>query len=339
MTMDWRTYLDAIENEIQRIVADHAADVAPLYDMMAYHLGWLDESFHPVPASRGKRLRPLICALSCEAAGGDWHRALPAAASLELVHNFSLIHDDIEDNSATRRGRRTVWSRWGPAHGINTGDAMLSLARRAMALLMERGVDSSTTLTAMLRLDAILAQLCEGQYLDISGEGQLELSEAWYMRMIGGKTAALLAGSAELGALVAQAHDRLNHFRDFGWYLGLAFQMVDDILGIWGDPANTGKSAASDIESRKMTLPVIVAMRSGDEGERLASLYRQAHLNPQDVQNAMAILEHAGARHYVQQMAITYERQALEALMLSGATDPAAEHLRSLTAALTSRRT
>jgi len=312
MSNDLQPYLTAIEEKLRAAVSTPSDAVAPLYDMMAYHLGWLDEQFRPIEAYHGKRLRPLLCLLACEAAGGDWRKALPAAAALELVHNFSLIHDDIEDNSPTRRGRPTVWTLWGLAHGVNAGDSMLILARLAIARLSDHGMDEATGLAAMAILDQTCITLCQGQYLDIAYEGHLEVSEEGYLQMIGAKTAALIAG--------------------------LAFQMVDDILGIWGDPATTGKSAASDIRSRKMTLPVIFALRTSSESQKLADLYHEEHLSDEDVSRAVAILDRAGARQYVQQQAAQYEASALAALNGASARSPAADHLRTLATSLTSRQ-
>ena len=330
-------YLAAIEDELRDIVSAPSPELGAFYDMMAYHLGWLDADLRPAAAYSGKRIRPLLCLLACEAAGGDWHTALPAAAALELVHNFSLIHDDIEDNSPTRRGRPTLWRLWGPPQGINTGDGMLVLACQALTRASSRGVEAVTVQTAIEILQGTILSLCHGQYLDISFQGRLDVGEEDYLRMIGGKTASLLAASAQLGALFGGAGDRTEHYRQFGWNLGLAFQMADDILGIWGDPALTGKPAADDLLNHKMTLPVIFALRQGAEGQELAAIYRQERLSDQDVSRALAPLERVGARDYAQNLAAHYETAAIAALH-AAARPPAAEHLRALAASLTGRQ-
>ncbi|UCC77189.1 MAG: polyprenyl synthetase family protein [Anaerolineales bacterium] len=337
MSFDPQPYLDAIEAELRSILCAPNEAVAPLYDMMAYHLGWLDHRFRPAVAAHGKRVRPLLCLLSCEASGGDWRHALPAAAALELVHNFSLIHDDIEDNSPIRRGRPTVWNVWGLAHGINVGDTMLVVARQALARLSELSIPSSTVLAAMDILDHTLAALCQGQYLDIAYEGQLGVKEEAYLEMIGAKTAALLAASTQLGALVGGAGDQIAQYREFGWQLGMAFQMVDDILGIWGDPDSTGKPAASDIRSRKMTLPVIFALGASDVRQQLVALYERDNLTDDHISQAVGLLERVGAREYAQQRAAQYEAGALEALSAVTARSPADQYLRSLAASVVSR--
>ncbi len=205
MTLALQPYLAAIEEELRVILSAPRDNLQPFYNMLAYHLGWLDAGFQPVSAEAGKRVRPLLCLLACEAAGGDWCKALPAAAALELVHNFSLIHDDIEDRSDTRRGRSTLWRLWGVPHGINAGDGMLVLASQALSRLSERGTDVGLTLDCTRILHATILSLCHGQYMDIAFEGRLDVSEALYLEMIDGKTASLIAASAQLGAAIGRA--------------------------------------------------------------------------------------------------------------------------------------
>jgi geranylgeranyl diphosphate synthase type I len=328
-------YLLAMEQELRAVIAPPQGDLTPFYNMLAYHLGWINERFQPAQADSGKRIRPLLCLLACQAAGGDWHAALPAAAALELVHNFSLIHDDIEDNSPTRRGRPTVWTLWGLPQGINAGDGMLALAHRALLRCQE--MDPALVLEAMDILDQTVLSLCHGQFLDIASEGKLDLTEEAYLTVIGGKTASLLAASPQLGALLAGAGAQAEHYRQFGWNLGLAFQMVDDILGIWGDPAVTGKPAADDISGHKMTLPVIYCLRSTPLGEELAALYRQENLSEGDVALILRILERAGAREYARGRAARSESGALAALDAARPQEPAAGALRELARSLTAR--
>lgn len=337
MSSHLEPYLTAVEDELRAIVSAPSPELGAFYSMMAYHLGWLDTDLRPVAAYSGKRIRPLLCLLACEAAGGDWHTALPAAAALELAHNFSLIHDDIEDHSPTRRGRPTLWRLWGLPQGINTGDGMLMLAFQALTRASSRGVDTVTVQTAIEILQSTILSLCHGQYLDVSFEGRLDVEEEDYLRMVAGKTASLLAASAQLGALFGGAGDKTEHYRQFGWNLGLAFQVVDDILGIWGDPAVTGKPAADDLLNRKMTLPVIFALRQGAEGRELAATYRQERLSDQDVSRALVSMERVGARDYAQNLAAHYEAAARVALQ-AAARPPAAEHLRALAASLTGRQ-
>ncbi len=245
-------------------------------------------------------------------------RALPAAAALELLHNFSLIHDDIEDDSPTRRHRPTVWALWGRPQAINAGDAMFSLARSALYRLAEQGVSAQRSLDALRIFDETCVRLTEGQYLDMSFEGRLDVSVDEYLTMIGGKTAALIGASLEMGALVGGASPEARAaLAEFGRNLGLAFQIQDDILGIWGDEAVTGKSAASDILTRKKSLPVVYALADARVGEALQAIYAQP-IDAGGVPAVLDLLADAGAQPYAGAAAQSAHQHALEALDASG---------------------
>jgi geranylgeranyl diphosphate synthase type I len=279
--------------------------------MMRYHLGWVDEMLAPAQASTGKRLRPLLCLLACEAAGGDPQQALPAASAVELVHNFSLVHDDIQDRSPTRRGRSAVWNLWGMAHGINVGDGLFVLARLSLYRLWERGVSPLHQLAMAAALDHACLALCEGQYFDMSFETRTDVGLGQYLWMIRNKTAALLGMAAQLGAMLVTDDARLiDHYYGFGENLGMAFQIEDDILGIWGDERITGKSAATDVRDRKKTLPVVYALNQTEQpeaGRQLAQLYAQpGPLEPAAIHSVLEILEQVRARAYAQEVADGY---------------------------------
>jgi geranylgeranyl diphosphate synthase type I len=301
------------------------------YGMMRYALGWADAQFQPAQADVGKRWRPALCLLACAAAGdGNYHRALPAAAALELVHNFSLIHDDIEDGSLERRHRPTVWQLWGIPQGVNTGDGLLMLAHQALARLADVGVEAATVVAVTQVLDQACLELCQGQFLDLSYEGRLDVTVDDYLAMISGKSAALIAAAAQIGAMLALATPAIvEHYRRFGQRLGLAFQIADDVLGIWGDPAVTGKPAADDLARRKKSLPVVYALGQPG-GPWLAALYRQEVLSPADVHQALAVLDGVGARAYAQGMAERYRDEALAELAATGVQNEAQEQLLTL---------
>ena len=342
MSLDPEPYLDAIEADLRATLATDEGPVAPLYRMMQYHVGCLDATLAPAEAPRGKRLRPLMCLLACEAAGGDWRSALPAASAVELVHNFSLVHDDIEDDSDTRRHRPTVWSLWGIPQAINTGDAMWAVARLTCHRLGTLGHPAERVLRVMATLDEACVALCAGQYLDLAFEEQREVSLNDYMRMIGGKTAALLSASLGAGAILAGAPDgAVASYQAFGRELGLAFQITDDILGIWGDPAVTGKSAASDILARKKTLPTLHALAwEHDRGDdALARLYAQPSLAEGDVPRVLQLLDEAGARAFAEERAGAHIERTLRHLVESGGSGPAHEGLRGLALSLVGRAT
>lgn len=313
-------YLPVIETELRHSVGAGSAELAPYYAMLQYHMGWTDDA---QPA--GKRIRPLICLLVAEACGGVWERALPAAAAIELIHNFSLIHDDIQDNSPLRRGRPTLWARWGMAQAINAGDAMFVMAHLAVQNLTQRGVTAELALATLNALDSTCIALTQGQYLDMNFETRPVVTSAEYLHMIGGKTAALLAASTWLGALLGGAPEAArSHWRDYGRMLGLAFQIHDDWLGIWGDPAITGKSAASDLEKRKKSLPVVYGLERSPE-------FANAYANPATPGTMLAEhLQALGADAYTRDLAAEHTDAALYHLEAAAPADPAASALQEL---------
>lgn len=324
----YQNMIPALEAEMKAVlqVDDNRPNL--YYGMMHYHMGWVDEALNPAEISGGKRIRPVLCMLTCAAAGGDWQQAVPAAAAIELLHNFSLIHDDIEDASPTRRGRPTLWKIWGIEQAINSGDAMFAVAHLALNRLHERGVTAERVVTALRRFDETCVALTIGQHHDMAFETQAEVSVDAYLAMIEGKTAVLLSLCAELGALIAgQDEATVAHYATFGRDLGLAFQVKDDILGIWGDEARTGKSAATDIETKKKTLPVLYGL---DKSDALRSLYAESEGDGAFVTAVIEHLTQVGADTFARQKASHYSQNALdhlEAAQPSGAAYTALQQL------------
>ncbi|HEY3230361.1 MAG TPA: polyprenyl synthetase family protein [Roseiflexaceae bacterium] len=329
----------AIQEMMRAAFPQAEARVARFYAMQEYQLGWRDERLTPSHANSGKLLRPLLSLLACRAAGGAPERALPLAASIQLVHDFSLIHDDIEDQGETRRGRPTVWKLWGLAQGINTGDGMLIVAHLALHRLSEVGVPAEIALEVIRRFDQTILTVCEGQFLDLSYEGDLRISEADYLAMISRKTATLVAAACELGAIVGGANAATaTAMFDFGQNLGLAFQVQDDVLGIWGDSAMTGKPPAADLHRRKVSLPIIHALHSAEQREDLMRLYGKQRTDDEDVRRVLDILEQAGARDYTEGVAVAYHKEALAALDSVRGDEAALAELRRITEGLLQRR-
>ncbi len=333
---------------IQRAMRDAfpavEARVARFYQMQEYHLGWLDQSLAPAESDPGKLIRPQLVLLACRAAGGDPAQALPLAAGIQLLHDFTLIHDDIEDNSDTRRGRATLWSLWGLAQGINAGDGMFVLAHLAIHRLSEAGVPAERALAVLRRFDEVILQVCEGQFLDISFEGDLTISTDDYLAMIGRKTAILIAGACELGAMVAGAPPATAAaLAEFGKSVGLAFQIEDDILGVWGDPEVTGKPRAADLYRRKVSLPVVHALAASPARAELARRYSEGEMDDAAVAAALAALDAAGSRAYCAEVAAGHHAAAFAAIdRVDTAGSPAAEvarlRLRALAESLIGRQ-
>ncbi len=312
-----------VETELQRQVAHLDEPHTRLYhEMLTYHMGWTGEGSGP--EATGKRVRPTLTLLVAAACGSDWHPALPAAAAVELVHNFSLIHDDIEDNSDKRRGRTTVWKKWGIPQGTNSGDGIFVLSNLAI-LDLHASYPDSVVFRAAAILNKACLDLTRGQFLDISYETRDDLVVEDYWRMIGGKTAALLTACCQLGALLGGADDvKMESYRAFGHYLGLAFQVQDDLLGIWGNEALTGKSTASDLLEGKKSLPVLYGLKKNGA---FAARWRQGPIQPHEVGDLANLLESESARTSAEEVARQMTGLALENLRNANPRGEAGESL------------
>jgi geranylgeranyl diphosphate synthase, type I len=327
--LDLNVLLADTEAEILRVVADHDASTTGVYEMIRYHLG-LDG----VDGPRGKRMRPLLGLLAYASIAGEHTRALPGAAAVELGHNFSLVHDDIEDGDVERRHRPTLWAVHGVAQAINTGDLIFSLSRVALHRLTDLGFPDRTVLRLMRLYDETCVALCEGQYIDIATSASDDpMTVELYFDMIGRKTAALIAGSIEAGAVLATDDDEvISRYRRFGWALGLAFQLNDDLLGIWGLEDQTGK-VPTDVARHKKTLPVLYAFEHADpvDRNRLATLYRLTDPTEPDILEIVAILDRTGAQAYTRTEAQRWRDTCLAELDGLEAVDSAArEQLRGI---------
>jgi len=301
-------YRPAVEDALRAAVG---AGNDPLVRTARYVLGWEDESGRPSSAG-GKRIRPALCLLAAEAVGGTADDALAGAAAVELVHNFSLVHDDVQDRDAERHHRPTVWALFGEAQAINAGDFLFALAVRTLA---RAPVPSDRRTAALDALDRAVMEMIRGQWLDISFESRAEISVDEYLEMVRGKTGALLGASLEVGALLAGAHASLaGGLRRWGEEIGLAFQAHDDYLGVWGDPEQTGKSNTSDIARRKKTLPVVIALGHPSAGPAVREAYSKRELTADDIAAVVAALERAGADGRCRELARRHEARARELL-------------------------
>ncbi|WP_433873262.1 family 2 encapsulin nanocompartment cargo protein polyprenyl transferase [Saccharopolyspora sp. CA-218241] len=303
--------------------------------IVGFHLGWWDEHGNPIRADRGKTVRPAMVLLSAAAVGGDPAAAVPAAVAVELVHNFSLLHDDVMDGDVTRRHRPTAWTMFGSGPAILAGDALLSLATDVLAA---SGHPEATSAVRMLNT-AVLS-LINGQSQDLAFEDRRDVEVTECQRMARDKTGALLGCACALGALFGGARNgQVARLRSFGERLGLAFQHVDDLLGIWGDPALTGKPVFSDLRTRKKTLPVVSALNSGSPaGQRLAALYfSDQPLSGSDLARAAELVSVAGGRLWSQKQADELLTRALGDLRAAEPVARPAEELSALAHLLTHR--
>lgn len=282
----------------------------------SYHLGWCDLEGRPVSAAAGKAVRPALVLAAGESLGAPAELLVAGAVAVELVHNFSLVHDDLMDRDAERRHRPTVWKVWGDATAVLVGDALLSLAHEAID-----EADSPHALAASRALTLATRELIRGQVLDVAFERRDDVTLAECLDMASGKTGALLSVSAELGAVLAGAPAAASAaFAAYGAELGLAFQLVDDLLGIWGWPERTGKPVFSDLRSRKKTLPVVWAVQHGGAVGRELAHWLSAPGEPDDssLRRAADLVERAGGRAWATQEARGRVAAALAALEPAG---------------------
>ncbi len=302
--------LPALEAELQRQVRRlDQPGAEEFHEMLTYHMGWYDNA--GAASGTGKRVRPLLMLFVVDACGGKWLHALSPAAAIELLHNFSLVHDDIEDNSPTRRGRLTVWKKYGLPMAVNVGDALFVISNQAM-LDATAHYPPQTIVLAAHTLHAACLALTRGQFLDMSYEKRTDLSVDDYWPMIGGKTGALLSAAAEIGAILADADiETIREYGIFGRNLGLAFQVQDDILGIWGDENETGKSAASDLVEGKNSLPILFGV--GKKAE-FARRWATAAITVEETGPLAQLLKEEGAYAYCQQEAERLTNMALGSL-------------------------
>ncbi|MEU9581679.1 polyprenyl synthetase family protein [Streptomyces chilikensis] len=301
---------------VLRAAVDRLA--APMDTVAAYHFGWIDAEGNPAAGDGGKAVRPALAVMSAEAAGAAPEVGVPGAVAVELVHNFSLLHDDLMDGDEQRRHRDTVWKVHGPAQAILVGDALFALANE---VLLELGTVEAGRATR--RLTAASRALIDGQAQDISYEHRERVTVDECLEMEGNKTGALLACACSIGAVLGGADDRTaDALERYGYHLGLAFQAVDDLLGIWGDPDSTGKQTWSDLRQRKKSLPVVAALAAGGPAsEKLAEILA-ADAKAADVENfseeefasRAALIEEAGGRAWTSDEARRQHAVAVRAL-------------------------
>jgi geranylgeranyl diphosphate synthase type I len=298
-----------------------------------YHFGWWNEHGHPEQGNGGKAIRPTLALLSAEVVGGTQAAtmptaAVPAAAAVELVHNFSLLHDDVMDGDLTRRHRRTAWNVFGVNSAILAGDALLTLA---LDVLVASGHPAAMDGTRILSVG--VQDLLEGQSMDLGLEQRAEVERNECLSMVEKKTGTLMGCACAVGAAFGGGSlEQVERLRRFGVHLGMAFQHVDDLLGIWGDPAVTGKPVYSDLRSRKKSLPVVAALTSDTPaGRELATLYhREEPLSGAELAHTAKLIELAGGRAWSQTQIDELLGQAMRQLPSASPTARAARAVAEL---------
>ena len=277
-----------------------------MLDLFLYHLGLMDGQ-----AEQGKRIRPMMVLLCAEGAGADWHSALPAATAVELIHNFSLVHDDIEDKGYLRRGKEAVWVKWGLPIALNAGDAMFVAGFKAM-LDLAKFVDMSEFTRASDLFVNTCLHLTQGQHLDIGFEKKVTVEVEEYYRMIEGKTAALFGCCAQMGAIIGkQKQEECQKYFHFGQTLGITFQIYDDFLGIWGDPNVIGKSVESDLVEGKKTLPILIGLNTS---QKFRDRWLEGPINSDETIEIVDTLNEDGVELLVRQELNSWHQRLINAL-------------------------
>lgn len=290
-----------IEPGLHRAIDSLSMELRPL---ASYHLGWTDENGLETGGDQGKGVRPALALLSAEAVGKPAETGIIGAIAIELVHDFSLIHDDVIDNDTERRHRSTVWSLFGTGQAIILGDALNALAMRIVLDPTLIGIRPATekdiphlAAAAKCLADATAAMI-SGQALDMAFEHFNEIDVAGCLAMEAGKTGALLGCASSIGAILAGAEEKqITVLERYGIELGMAFQAIDDILGIWGDPLTTGKQTFSDLRQHKKTLPVAIALTSKSKhANELSKLLLEEELNEFEIERAAELIEQCGGK-------------------------------------------
>lgn len=311
------------------------------WTVAAYHFGWVDAAGHPSgsdPAGGGKGVRARLALLSARAAGAPAEVGLPGAVAVELLHNFSLVHDDVMDGDVQRRHRPTVWAVFGVPAAILAGSALYALA---LEVVLDPPTPASTAAADLIARTS--RALIGGQFADLAFEHRRSVTVAECERMAAGKTGALLVASAAVGAVLAGAGpDTVAALERYGEHVGLAFQLEDDLLGIWGDPAVTGKPALADLRARKKSLPVAAALATGGPaaerlGEWLATPAGRAVDDLAELRGIADLVEEAGGRGWAAAEARRHVERAGRALAGAPLEPAAAAELVTLAHALLGR--
>ena len=302
-------HLNALEAEMKDVFASREGF---LYDLLRYHMGWTDQQGTPQDSPPRPHFQSMLTMVCCQALSGDYSVSLPAAAGIELIHNYTLVHGDVQSNRAVSEDRPSVWWVWGPAQAINVGDGLHALGRNTIMRLAQRGIPPERVLPAVTSLDKACLALCEGQYMDLEFQEKLMVTSADYHDMIGRKTGALTGCATELGAIAAGADDNVRAaYQKMGQGLGMAWQISLDIADLWG--RRDDGMTSSNMLNKKKSLPLIYALENSSLADKraLGNVYMKRVLQPEDVTQVIAILDQGGARQFAESRARELAKEAL----------------------------
>lgn len=331
-----------IEAEMQAVRREQTGVAPILWEIVDYQFGWDlgPDQIILFKKVSGKKIRPALMALVAQAISGSYRHVLPAGAALEFIHNFTLIHDDVMDESLERRHRPAVWTRWGTVQAINAGDALFALGNLASVRLLKNG----TPPAKLARVFQSLSQAClwtaEGQILDIDFETRETVTTSDYVTMVSHKSGTLIEAAAFIGAMLSTDDEAvIQGYAQFARNLGVAFQIRDDYLGVWGDEATTGKSATSDIREKKKAYPILAGFERANDTDRatLRRLYSQETLSEADIQAVLTILDRVRAASQTDQIAQQYYDLALDHLAATRIQNETQDAIRRFAAFLVQR--
>tara|TARA_Y100000588_G_scaffold146175_1_gene159969 strand:- start:131 stop:1171 length:1041 start_codon:yes stop_codon:yes gene_type:complete len=312
-------YRSLIDKALRTELSENSNPAPNVYQMLRYNMGWVDPSGIASDGKEGKALRPTLCLFACEAVGGISRQAIPTAVALELIHCFSLIHDDIQDKDEFRHHRPTLWTVWGVPKALTAGNILRIVADMALEKLHREGVASEISLQGVQMLTDAYLSMIEGQYLDLFYEGKNDISISQYLDMISRKTGALIRCSTTIGAFIGnQDEQAVASMAKFGMSLGYIFQIRDDILGVWGDEKNTGKPVGADIKRKKNSLPIVYAMSTtqGVDRQTLHDIYGGDDLSNDQVSIVLEIMARSKVLEYAKSLADLHAQEALNELSL-----------------------
>ena len=305
-------YQDSVEEELKETFAGQEG---LLYNMLTYQLGWVDEQGMPSSIRPGEQLHPFLCLLTCESLMGEYQSALPAATAVELVYNYSQIHEGVQSGNPDQGNRPSVWWLWGPGQAINAGDGMHAMARMALMRLQDRGLSVSRVLKCMRLLDQSGLTMCEGQHLDLAFQEKLDVGVDSYIMMAAGKSGALMACAMGLGALAATEDEGVvEACKKWGENFGIASQARSDLRQL--EQSAQVDSPSVNLLNKKKLLPILRALETGDLHTKrtLGTIYFKRVLEPEDVVQITNILEETSAIEFAEGMVSDYCQRAMQSL-------------------------